>query len=91
MREKNEQNQNFPIAFFSTVRRVNGTLRVYFTLEQLKLFIYNSFASLYCGYLGAAPIPYVQDTVLNLHNPYLRRTTVLLDITTFFLHLNTST
>ena len=30
-------------------------------------------------YLGAAPIPYVQDVNLNLPNSYLKITTVLLD------------
>ena len=32
-----------------------------------------------CGYLGATPIPYVRHAILNLPNPYLRSTTVLLD------------
>ena len=31
-------------------------------------------------YIEAAPIPYVQDTILNLLNPYLRSTTILLDM-----------
>ena len=30
-------------------------------------------------YLGAAPIPYVQDNIFNLPNPYIRSTTILLD------------
>ena len=38
-----------------------------------------SFASFSCGYLEAAFRTYVQDTILNLPNPYLRSTTVLLD------------
>ena len=42
----------------------------------VKVFVLNSFASLCCGYLGAAPIPYVQDNILNLPNPYLRSTTI---------------
>ena len=62
------------------MRRVNGTLGVYFTIKKLRVFVYKHFASLCCGYLGAAPIPYVQDTILNLPNPYIRSTTVLLDI-----------
>ena len=34
------------------------------------------------GYLGAAPIfiPYVQNTILNLSNPYIISTTILHDI-----------
>ena len=35
-------------------------------------------------YNGAAPIPYVQDAILNLPNSYLRHTTVLLDINLFW-------
>ena len=30
----------------------------------------------YRNYLGAAPIPYIQDTILNLPNPYLSGTIV---------------
>ena len=63
------------------MRRVNGTRGVYFTLEQLKVFILTSLASLCCGYLGAPPIPYIHDAMLNLPNLYLRSTTVLLDNT----------
>ena len=45
---------------FQTVRRINGTLGVYYTLEQLRVFINRCFASLCCVFLGAAPIPEVQ-------------------------------
>ena len=54
-KKEEEQNQNFHFRF-STVRRINGTLGVYFTLESLRVFIYKSFASLSCVYLGAALI-----------------------------------
>ena len=47
-------------------------------MELIRVFIYKSFASLCCVYFGAAPIPYVQDAILNLLDPYLRSTTVLL-------------
>ena len=33
-----------------------------------------SYSSIWCSYLGAAPTPYVQDTILNLPKPYLRST-----------------
>ena len=36
------------------------------------------YVTLQC-YLGAGPIPYVQNTILNLPNLYLRSPTVLLD------------
>ena len=41
----------------------------------------NSFASLCCDYLGAAPTPYMyaQDAILNLPNSCLRSTIILLD------------
>ena len=44
-------------------RQINGTLGIYFTLEYLRVFIYRSFTSLCCGYLGTAPIPYVQNII----------------------------
>ena len=37
------------------------------------------FALLCCHYCGAAPIPYVQDAILNLPDPYIGSTTVLPD------------
>ena len=54
-----------------TLRRVNGTQGVYFTLEKLRVLLYKQFASLWCGYLGAAPVFYVQDvtnTIVILDN-----------------------
>ena len=71
----------FSCLIFLTVRRVNGTLGIYFTIEFIRAFVYKSYASLGCDYLGAAPIPYVQEAILNLPNPYLRSTIVLLDTT----------
>ena len=47
-----------------------------------------SLASLCCGYPGAAPVHYVQDANLNLPNPYLRSTTVLLDTCTSSLTID---
>ena len=48
---------------------MEGILSVYFILEQLRVFIYKSFVSLCCVYLGAAPVALVQDSILNPHNP----------------------
>ena len=53
--------------------------RYIFSIRIAKGFIYKSFASLCCGYLGDAPSPYVQDIILNLPNPYFRSSTILLD------------
>ena len=66
--------------FFLIVRRINRTLGVYFTLEQLRCFISKSSAPQCCVYFGAAPIP-VQDAFVNPPNSYptLRSNTVLLD------------
>ena len=41
----------------STVRRINETLRVYFTLEELNVFIYMCLDLLSRVHLGATPIP----------------------------------
>ena len=46
----------FSRSIFSTVRRINGTLGVYFTLEKLRVFN-KTFASLYCVCVGDAPVP----------------------------------
>ena len=60
---------------------------VYFTTDQLNIFVYNSFAAFCHGYLGATPIPYVQDAISNLLNPYMRSTTILFDIHLLFVAL----
>ena len=82
MNEKKERETKlkFSHSIFSTVRRINGTLGVHFTLEYVRVFIYKSFALLCSGYLGAAPIPYPQGTFLNLPNSYLSSTTILIDL-----------
>ena len=61
-------------SIFLNVRRINQTPGVYFTLEYLRVFIYQGFSSLCCDYLEVAPILYVQDAILNLPKevlPYL--------------------
>ena len=37
----------------------------------VKFFVYKLFSSLWCGCHGAAPIPNVQDAILNLPHPCL--------------------
>ena len=84
MRKKNDGRRtksHFSLAIFLTVGRINESLEVYFVLELLRVFIYKSFASLCCGFLEAVPRRYVQDAILNLPNPYLRSTTMLLGTT----------
>ena len=49
----------------------------FFLQQNNKIFFYKSIILYCCGYLGAAPIPYVQDAIFNLPNPYVRSTTVL--------------
>ena len=62
--------------YFLNCVRINGTLGVYFTLELSWVSVYKSFASFCSDFLEAAPKPYVQDTILNLPNPYLRSTSI---------------
>ena len=55
--EKDERlrtKSKFTRSILSMVRRVNGTLGIYFYLRIPKGFIYKGFASLCCNYLGAA-------------------------------------
>ena len=78
-RRKRRAESKFSCLFFLTMRRIKGTLGVYFTLKQLRVFTCKSFVSLCCGYLGADLVPYVQDAIFNLPNPYLRSITILLD------------
>ena len=79
-KEKRKNKIQIFITIFSNVKRINGTLGVRYTLQQLRVFIYKIFASLCCGYLGVAPIPHVPDVILKRPNPYAKlSSTVLLD------------
>ena len=81
--ERKKKGNNVEIFVFPFLghKRINGTLGIYFAFEYLRVFICKSFGSLCCGYmyLGAAPVPYVQDAILYLPNFCLRSATVLLD------------
>ena len=44
----------FQCSIFSTLRKVSRTLGVAFTIEQQMIFVCKHFASICCGYLGAA-------------------------------------
>ena len=64
---------------FSTLIKVSGIYRVDLAIESPKEVVYKLFVFVCFVFYGAAPIPYVQMTILNLAHPKLRSTTVLLD------------
>ena len=55
-KKEKEEKITFSLLAFSTVRRNNEALWIYVTLEYLRDFIYKSYPSLCCVYLGPAPI-----------------------------------
>ena len=84
MREKKENKNKNKIKVivhvqFSRLWEGLTKLRVFFYNRIIKFLLYKNFASLWCSYLGASFIPYVQDAILNPPNPYIRSTTVFLD------------
>ena len=75
MCERKERKKNkIEIFMFGllTVRRINGPLGIFYMYFRIP----KHYAFLN---LGAAPIPYVLDAILNLPNSFLRSTTMLLD------------
>ena len=56
---------------FPTLLKVSGTLRVVLHLDSKVLLVYGLFALLLARLGVHAPIPYVQDAILNLHHPYI--------------------
>ena len=57
---------------FSTLSKVNGTLRVVLHLDSDVLLVNKLYALLLVRLGACTPIPYVQDTILNLHHPYIQ-------------------
>ena len=56
----------------STRSKVSGTLQVVLLyLDSEVLLVYRLFALLLTHLGGHAPIPYVQDAILNLRHPYI--------------------
>ena len=55
---------------FLTQTKVSGTFRVVLHLDSKVLLVYKLFALLLTRLGSRAPIPYVQDAILNLHHPY---------------------
>ena len=75
-RKKKEKEQNWPErdiydVRFPTLSKVSGTLRVLLHLYSEVLLVYRLFALLLACLGVRAPIPYVQDTILNLRHPYI--------------------
>ena len=56
---------------FPTLSKVSGTLRVVLHLDSELLLVYGLFALLLARLGVRTPIPYVQDTILNLRHPYI--------------------
>ena len=56
---------------FPTLSKVSGTLRVVLHLDSELLLVYGLFALLLTHLGVCTPIPYVQDTILNLRHPYI--------------------
>ena len=56
---------------FPTLSKVSGTLRVLLHLYSEVLLVYRLFALLLARLGARAPIPYVQDAILNLRHPYI--------------------
>ena len=56
---------------FPTLSKVSGTLRVVLHLDSELLLVYGLFALLLARLGVRAPIPYVQDAILNLRHPYI--------------------
>ena len=80
VREKKEGRRRklkFPHSVFLTLRKVSWTVCVHFAREQQSISVCKCYALLSCGFRGAAPIPYVQDSILNLAHCYIRSTTLL--------------
>ena len=75
-----EQQQNCSI--FSTVTNISKTLAILLQYNCEGFLPVGVLHHWSCGYLGAAPIPYVQGVILNMTHPYLRSTAVLLDTCT---------
>ena len=65
---------------FPTLSKVSGTLRVVLHLDSEVLLVYGLFALLLARLGVCAPIPYVQDAILNLHHPYIVVATATTDV-----------
>ena len=65
---------------FSTLLKVSGTLRVLLYLDSEVLLVYRLFALLLARLGARAPIPYVQDAILNLRHPYIVVATATTDM-----------
>ena len=64
---------------FATLSKVSGTLRVVLHLDSDLLLAYRLFVLLLAHLGGRAPIPNVQDAILNLRHPYIVIATAITD------------
>ena len=65
---------------FPTRSKVSATLQALLYLDSEVLLVYRLFALLVARLGGRAPIPYVQDAILNLRHPYIVVATATTDI-----------
>ena len=77
--EKRRPKSKFSCKIFLKLRKVIGTLGITFAIHYQRAFVCEGFASFYCGYHRAAPIPHIQNTILNPPAPNVRCTTILID------------
>ena len=67
-----------------TQTKVSGILRVVLYLDSEVLLVYGLFALLLALLGMRAPIPYVQDAILNLRHPYIVIATAMTDISVVY-------
>ena len=85
MKKKKEEEERrtksiFLRSDFATLTKVSETLRVVLHLNSEGLLVHKLRTGLHERFRVTAPIPYVQDAILNLHHSYLRSATALRDM-----------
>ena len=73
------------MVIFSTLRNIKLNSGRSFRRTIVAGFVHKFFALVWCGFHGAAPIPYLQTASLNLPHPCLRKATMLLQNSVIFL------
>ena len=74
MKKEKKQNRSksiFKRFDFPSLSNVSGTFRVVSHLDSEVLLVYGLFAMIFARLVVRAPIPYVQDAILNLRHPYI--------------------
>ena len=70
-KERKKMNKVDRGLIFQLKTKVSGTLRVVLHLGSNLLLVYRLFVLVLARLDGCAPIPYVQDVILNLRHPYI--------------------